>query len=383
MREIEQMKHQFMRTLVGMTVLLLTGLAAADELNLRVGVTDISRQVYDLHMIIFLICVAIGVVVFGVLFWSVFNHRKSRGVEPATFHDSTKLELAWTIVPTIILIVMAIPATQVLIAMYDTGGEDMSIEVRGYQWKWQYKYLDDDYNNTLSFFSVMSTPREEIYNQSLKGENYLLQVDEHLRIPTNRKVRFLITAEDVIHAWWVPDFGIKRDAVPGMLNELWTIVEEPGIYRGQCTELCGKDHGFMPIVVEVMPEAEFDAWYASKVSLDMARQETMGDALTHEELMAQGESVYGTYCASCHLANGEGVVPVFPAIAGSAIAQGPKGEHLDLVINGVAGSAMQAFGRQLDPAQLASVVHYQRNAFGNDVGDMTQPQDVINISNGQ
>ena len=347
------MKHQFMRILVGMMSLLLASFAAADELNLRVGVTDISRQVYDLHMTIFLICVAIGVVVFGVLFWSVFSHRKSRGAEPATFHESTKLELAWTIVPTIILIVMAIPATQVLIAMYDTGGEDMSIEVRGYQWKWQYKYLDDDYNNTLSFFSVMSTPREEIYNKSSKSENYLLQVDEHLRIPTNRKVRFLITAEDVIHAWWVPDFGIKRDAVPGMLNELWTIVEEPGIYRGQCTELCGKDHGFMPIVVEVMPEAEFDAWYASKVSLDMARQETMGDPLTHEELMAQGESIYGTYCASCHLANGEGVAPVFPAIAGSAIAQGPKGEHLGLVINGVAGTAMQAFGRQLDPAQLA------------------------------
>ena len=220
-----KIKHKLWRTMVGMASLLLSGAAAADELNLRVGVTDISRQVYDLHMTIFLICVAIGVLVFGVLFWSVFNHRKSKGVEAATFHESTRLELAWTIVPTLILIVMAVPATQVLVAMYDTGGEDMSIEVRGYQWKWQYKYLDEDYNNTLSFFSVMSTPREEIYNQSVKDDNYLLQVYEHLRIPTNRKVRFLITAEDVIHAWWVPDFGIKRDAVPGMLNELWTIVE--------------------------------------------------------------------------------------------------------------------------------------------------------------
>jgi cytochrome c oxidase subunit 2 len=366
-----------------MASLLLSGAAAADELNLRVGVTDISRQVYDLHMTIFLICVAIGVLVFGVLFWSVFNHRKSKGVEAATFHESTRLELAWTIVPTLILIVMAVPATQVLVAMYDTGGEDMSIEVRGYQWKWQYKYLDEDYNNTLSFFSVMSTPREEIYNQSVKDDNYLLQVDEHLRIPTNRKVRFLITAEDVIHAWWVPDFGIKRDAVPGMLNELWTIVEEPGIYRGQCTELCGKDHGFMPIVVEVLPEAEFDAWYASQVSSELVRQESFGETLTHEELMAQGETVYGTYCSSCHMANGEGVAPVFPAIAGSAVAVGPRDDHLKLVINGVPGTAMQAFGRQLDPAQLASVVHYQRHAFGNDVGDLSQPQDVINLSNGQ
>ncbi len=378
-----RIKLKLWRTMVGIASLLLSGAAAADELNLRVGVTDISRQVYDLHMTIFLICVAIGVLVFGVLFWSVFNHRKSKGVEAATFHESTRLELAWTIIPTLILIVMAVPATQVLVAMYDTGGEDMSIEVRGYQWKWQYKYLDEDYNNTLSFFSVMSTPREEIYNQSVKDDNYLLQVDEHLRIPTNRKVRFLITAEDVIHAWWVPDFGIKRDAVPGMLNELWTIVEEPGIYRGQCTELCGKDHGFMPIVVEVLPEAEFDAWYASQVSSDLARQESFSETLSHEELMDQGETVYGTYCSSCHMVNGEGIAPVFPAIAGSAVAVGPRDDHLNLVINGVPGSAMQAFGRQLDPAQLASVVHYQRHAFGNDVGDMSQPQDVINLSNGQ
>jgi cytochrome c oxidase subunit 2 len=168
-----------------------------------------------------------------------------------------------------------------------------------------------------------------------------------------------------------------------MLNELWTVVEEPGIYRGQCTELCGKDHGFMPIVVEVLPEAEFDAWYASKVSSELVRQESFGETLSHEELMAQGETVYSTYCASCHLANGEGVAPVFPAIAGSAVAMGPRDDHLNLVINGVAGTAMQAFGRQLDPAQLASVVHYQRHAFGNDAGDMSQPQDVINLSNGQ
>ena len=233
------MKHQLLRIFGGITVLLLAGIATADELNLRVGVTEISRQVYDLHMTIFLICVAIGVVVFGVLFWSVFAHRKSKGIEPATFHESTKLELAWTIVPTLILIVMAIPATQVLVAMYDTGGEDMSIEVRGYQWKWQYKYLDEDYNRTFSFFSNLATPRSQINNRQVKTDTYLLEVDEPLRIPTNRKVRFLITAEDVIHAWWVPDFGIKRDAVPGVVNDLWAIVPEPGIYRGQCTELCG------------------------------------------------------------------------------------------------------------------------------------------------
>ena len=358
-------------------------IAQADELNLRPGVTDISRQVYDLHMLIFGICVAIGVVVFGVLFWSVYAHRKSRGQEAAQFHHSTKLEIAWTIVPTIILVLMAIPSTQVLIAMYDTGGEDMTVEVRGYQWKWQYKYLDEDYNRTFSFFSNLATPRSQINNRQVKTDTYLLEVDRPLKIPANRKVRFLITAEDVIHAWWVPDFGIKRDAVPGVVNDLWTIVPEPGVYRGQCTELCGKDHGFMPIVVEVLPEAEFDAWYASQVSTEVVKAESFGETFTHEQLMAKGEEIYGTYCAACHLADGQGIPPAFPAIAGSTVAMGPRDDHLRLVIDGVAGSAMQAFGKQLDPVELASVVHFQRHSFGNDAGDISQPADVVNLSGGQ
>ena len=358
-------------------------IAQADELNLRPGVTDISRQVYDLHMLIFGICVAIGVVVFGVLFWSVYAHRKSRGQEAAQFHHSTKLEIAWTIVPTIILVLMAIPSTQVLIAMYDTGGEDMTVEVRGYQWKWQYKYLDEDYNRTFSFFSNLATPRSQINNRQVKTDTYLLEVDRPLKIPANRKVRFLITAEDVIHAWWVPDFGIKRDAVPGVVNDLWTIVPEPGVYRGQCTELCGKDHGFMPIFVEVLPESEFDAWYASQVSTEVVKAESFGETFTHEQLMAKGEEIYGTYCAACHLADGQGIPPAFPAIAGSAVAMGPRDDHLRLVIDGVAGSAMQAFGKQLDPVELASVVHFQRHSFGNDAGDISQPADVVNLSGGQ
>ena len=377
------MKNFIARLASGALLAVASGSALADELNMRVGVTEISRQVYELHMIILGICVVIGIIVFGALFWSVFNHRKSLGAEPANFHDDTRIEIAWTVIPTLILILMAIPATQVLVAMYDTGGEDMLVEVRGYQWKWQYKYLDGDYNDTYSFFSNLATPRDQITNQSVKTDNYLLEVDEPLRIPANRKVRFLVTAEDVIHAWWVPDFGIKRDAVPGMLNELWTVVPEPGVYRGQCTELCGKDHGFMPIVVEVLPEQEFDAWYASKVISELVREESFAETLTHKQLMANGETVYGTYCASCHLVNGEGIPPAFPAIVGSAIASGPRDEHLSLVINGVAGTAMQAFGKQLDPVQLASVVHYQRHAFGNDAGDMSQPQDVMNLSNGQ
>jgi cytochrome c oxidase subunit II len=370
-------KISFVGAMLG---LFMAQIASADELNMRRGVTEISASVYDLHMIILWICVFIGIGVFGVMFWSIIHHRRAAGHEAAQFHESTKLELAWTIVPTLILVLMAVPATQVLIAMYDTGGEDMTVEVRGYQWKWQYKYLDDDYNNTFSFFSNMSTSQDEIQNRSAKGEHYLLEVDNALRIPANRKVRFLITAEDVIHSWWVPDFGIKRDAIPGMLNELWTIVEEPGVYRGQCTELCGKDHGFMPVVVEVMEEEAFDAWYAEEVVNEAVRQEALSKTFTHEELMAQGEQVYATFCASCHQANGQGVPPVFPSLVGTQVVTGPRDDHIKLVIDGVTGTAMQAFGKQLDAAQLGAVVHYERHAWGNNAGDITQPRDVLELS---
>ncbi len=362
------------------TALLAAGTSHADELNMPVGVTEISQQVYDLHMTILWICVWIGVLVFGLMFWSIIHHRRAAGHKAEQFHESTRLEIAWTIVPTLILVFMAVPATQVLIAMYDTGGEDMTVEIRGYQWKWQYKYLDDDLNNQFSFFSNLATPQDEIRNRSVKGENYLLEVDNPLRIPTNRKVRLLITSEDVIHAWWIPEFGIKRDAVPGILNEMWTIVSEPGLYRGQCTELCGKDHGFMPVVVEVMPEEEYDAWYAAEVSNAAVRRENLSKTFTADELMAEGEQVYNTFCASCHMANGQGVPPVFPSLVGTPVATGDRDEHIRLVIDGVPGTAMQAFGKQLDAAQLAAVVHYERHSWGNNAGDITQPRDVMAIS---
>lgn len=356
---------------------LYTGTAVADELNMTPGVTDTSQSVYELHMLIFWICVVIGVGVFGAIFWSLIHHRKSAGFEPASFHESTKLEIAWTLVPVFILIAMAWPATTTLIDMYDTGGEDMTVEVRGFQWKWQYKYLDDDLNSQFSFFSNLATPRDEIENRSDKGEFYLLEVDNRLRIPVDRKVRFLLTSEDVIHAWWVPDFGIKRDAIPGMLNELWTVVNEPGIYRGQCTELCGKDHGFMPVVVEAMPQEEYDAWYAEQIEKAEARKEALSRTFTEEELMAEGEQVYNTFCASCHQPNGQGVPPAFPSLVGTPVVTGSRDDHIDLVLNGVPGTAMQAFGNQLDAAQVAAVVHYERHAWGNDAEDVTQPADVV------
>jgi cytochrome c oxidase subunit II len=363
--------------LAGVMLLLAPAWAAADELNMPVGVTDTSVAVYELHMLIFWICVIIGIGVFGAIFWSLIHHRKSAGHQAAQFHESTRLEIAWTLIPTLILIGMAWPATQTLIDMYDTGGEDLTVEVRGYQWRWQYKYLDDDLNSRFGFFSNMSTPRDEIENRAAKGEFYLLEVDNPLRIPVNRKVRFLLTAEDVIHAWWVPEFGIKRDAIPGMLNELWTVVNEPGIYRGQCTELCGKDHGFMPIVVHAMPEDEYEAWYASQLEAEEERREALSKTFEPEALMAQGEQVYNTFCASCHQVNGQGVPPVFPSLVGSPVVTGPKEAHIDMILNGVPGTAMQAFGRQLDAAQIAAVTHYERHAWGNDAGDVTQPADVV------
>jgi cytochrome c oxidase subunit 2 len=258
----------------------------------------------------------------------------------------------------------------------------MVVEVRGYQWKWQYKYLDDDYNTAFGFFSNLATPEDQIRNRSEKTENYLIEVDEPLRIPANRKVRFLITSEDVIHAWWVPDFGIKRDAVPGFLNDLWTIVEQPGTYRGQCTELCGMDHGFMPIVVEVMEQEAFDSWYEQRAHAAEVRSAALAKNYTADELMREGEQVYGRFCACCHQPNGQGIEPAFPSLVGSPVTTGPLADHLDVVINGRPGTSMNAFASQLDAAEIAAVTHYERHAWGNNAGDVTQPRDVIEFMSG-
>lgn len=252
----------------GVGAWLLSSPALADwELNMPRGVTPVSQQVYDLHMLIFWICVAIGVVVFGVMFYSIYHHRKDKGAVAAQFHESTVLEFVWTLIPMLILVGMAIPATRVLVAMEDHSGAELTIQATGFQWRWKYDYLDHD----LSFFSTLSTPWEQINNAVEKGENYLLEVDNHMVVPVNTKIRLLTTASDVIHAWWVPELGLKRDAIPGFINENWTLIEEPGIYRGQCAELCGRGHGYMPIVVEAVSEEEYRAWVANMKSAQMAR----------------------------------------------------------------------------------------------------------------
>ena len=351
--------------------------ATADEVqrwgvNMPQGVTPVSREIYGLHMDIFWWCVAIGVVVFGVMFYTMIVHRKANGAKAANFHESTALEILWTLVPFAILIVMAIPATKTLLNIYDTKEADMDILITGYQWKLKYEYMGDD----VSFFSNLSTSRDEIEGRAPKGPNYLLEVDEPLVIPVKKKVRFLITAADVIHAWWVPDLAVKKDAIPGFMNESWAYVEEPGVYRGQCAELCGKDHGFMPIVVEALPQADYDAWIANKKQEAEKLKALTEKTFEFDELYALGESRYATSCAACHGSAGEGGVG--PAIKGSAIATGAMADHLDMVVNGSATNPMMAaFGAQLSEVDIAAVVTFQRNAYGNNMGDSVQPIDVL------
>jgi len=348
--------------------------ANADEmrLNMTEGVTDISASVYNLHMIIFYICCVIGIVVFGIMFWSIIHHRKSKGAKPANFHESTKVEILWTAIPFVILIAMAFPATKTLIEMEDTTDADLTVQVTGSQWKWHYNYFEHD----LDYYSLLATPQSEIKNKIAKSANYLLEVDRPLVIPIGQKVRFLITSDDVIHSWWVPEFAIKKDANPGFINEAWTRVNEPGIYRGQCAELCGKDHGFMPIVVIAKEPAEFDKWMAEKVEIAKKfkeeEQKLLAMNMPMEELMALGEKVYNANCAACHQQNGQGIPGVFPGLKGSAIALGDVKEHIDIVVNGKAGTAMQAFGKQLALKDLAAIVTYERNAWGNNTGDVVQ-----------
>ena len=349
------------------------------DVNMHRGATEVSRSVFDLHMTIFWICVIIGVLVFSVMIWSMIIHRRSTGQQPAHFHENTRVEVLWTVIPLLILIGMAVPATRTLIDIYDTSESDVDIQVTGYQWKWHYKYLGED----VEFFSNLTTSREQMNNLAPKGEHYLLEVDNPLVVPVGAKVRFLITAADVIHSWWVPALAVKKDAIPGFINESWTRIEEPGIYRGQCTELCGKDHGFMPVVVEAKSQEDYAAWLAERKAEAAQLKELTSKEWTREELVERGQQVYQTYCSACHQANGEGLPPMFPALKGSLLTTGPLDGHLNIVFNGKPGTAMAAFGRQLSEVDIAAVVTYERNALGNSVGDMLTPQDVLAFKQAQ
>ncbi len=355
--------------------LFVTSASADWQLNMREGVTEISRSVYSLHMTIFWICVAIAIVVFGVMLWSVIHHRKSRGAKAQNFHENVYVEIAWTVIPILILVAMAIPATSTLKKMYDSTESDLDIQVTGYQWKWRYQYLEEG----VDFFSSLATPAEQISGEAEKTENYLLEVDNPLVIPVGKKIRFLITANDVIHSWWVPDFAVKKDAIPGFINESWAIAETTGIYRGQCAELCGKDHGFMPIVVEVKTQEDYAAWIQDQKQQQIEKAKSAEKRWTLAELMVTGKEVYSKSCAACHQESGEGLPGAFPALKGSAIVQGDPSGHINIVLDGKPGTAMQAFRDQLSATELAAVITYERNAWGDSVGDIISPSEIAKL----
>ncbi|MDM3870821.1 cytochrome c oxidase subunit II [Porticoccus sp. W117] len=356
--------------------------------NMPIGVTPVSQTVYDIHMLMFWICVVIGVLTFGALIFSLIAYRKSKGAVAANFHESTKVEIAWTVIPFIILIGMAWPATTALIEVYDSDEAELDIKVTGSQWKWSYDYIGEG----VSFISNLSTPKDQIANLAAKGENYLQEVDEPLVVPVGKKIRFLVTASDVIHSWWVPDLAVKRDAIPGFTHESWALIEQPGTYRGFCAELCGKDHAFMPIVVEAVPEAEYNDWLAQKKKEAAEIRALTSKVFTLDELMTKGKEVYTKHCSTCHMENGEGVQGAFPALKGSAMATTAEGlaGHLDIVVNGNTSKGMPAWGTSLPDVELAAVITYERNAWGNGSGDdepdeddIVQPIDVYNFKKGE
>ena len=364
-------------SLIITALLLSPGITLAEyKLNMTEGVTSISRDAHDLHMLVLWIVTIVGIAVFGVIIYSLINHRKSKGAVAAQFHESTTIEVIWTIIPLVVLVLIAIPATKTLLEIEDTSNPDVTIKVTGWQWKWQYEYLDEG----ISFFSNLDAKSNDARKRNSgidvkTVEHYLLNVDKPIIVPVGKKVRILTTSNDVIHSWWVPALGMKRDAIPGYINEFWTRIDEPGVYRGQCAELCGKDHGFMPIVVKAVTDNEYQSWVKEQ-KLAMAEAASGSDKTwSKDDLIKRGEQVYNTSCAACHQPTGTGIPGVFPALANSKIATGPAADHINIVLHGKAGTAMQAFGQQLNDADLAAVITYERNSWGN-AASVVQPADV-------
>lgn len=350
-----------------------TGIAGANQYNLQPPQTIIAREIYDLHSLIMWIILAIFVVVFGAMAYSIVKHRKSIGHKAEQFHENTTVELIWTVIPFVILIGMAYPATKTVIAMKDTSNPDLTIKATGYQWKWGYDYLQEG----ISFYSSLATPRDQIEGKATKGANYLLEVDNPVVVPVGKKVRIITTANDVIHSWWVPALGIKQDAIPGFVRDTWFKADKPGTYRGQCAELCGKDHGFMPIVVEAVEPEKYAAWVSGQKE-KMAKAvvaDDPGKTWSLDDLKARGEKVYAANCVACHQATGLGVPGAFPALSGSKIVNGPKNDQIALVLNGKPGTAMQSF-KHLNDVELAAVITYTRNNWNNKTGEAIAPADV-------
>ena len=348
---------------------------AAYQWNLPSPVTRVAGEIYDLHLIMMGIILFIFVGVFGVMFYSVYAHRRSVGHKAEHFHESTTVEIIWTIIPLVVLIGMAWPATKTLLGLKDTSSPDLTIKVTGYQWKWGYDYLKGE-GEGISFLSNLATPQDQITGKAPKGEHYLLEVDNPMVVPVNKKVRVLLTANDVIHAWMVPAFGVKQDAIPGFVRDTWFRAEKEGTYRGQCAELCGKDHGFMPVVVEVVSAEKYAAWVGEQKRKMAAAAEDPNKKWSLAELRSRGAKVYAATCVPCHQANGQGVKGTFPALDGSQLVNGPRGRQIEIVLNGKQGTAMAPFGKQLSDTDLAAVITFTRNNWGNKTGDLIQPSEI-------
>ncbi len=352
-----------------------SGLALALEWNLQPAGSKLAADIHELHEYVMLLCTVIFVGVFSFMFYSVYAHRKSKGHKAAQFHENTTVEILWTVIPAIILVVIAIPTTRTVIAQKDTTNPDLTIKVTGYQWKWGYDYVKGE-GEGISFISTLATPREQIENKAEKGPNYLLEVDNELVVPIGKKVRMLTTAADVIHSWWVPVFGAKQDAIPGFIRDLWFKAEKTGTFRSQCVELCGKEHGFMPIVVRVVSQEDYSKWVGEKMKLIAAAADDPNKTYALAELMTRGEQVYAKNCAVCHQATGKGTPPAFPPLDGSKTVLGPKAEQIKTELFGRPKTAMVAFGGQLNDVELAAVITYTRNSWSNKTGEAIQPAEV-------
>ena len=356
-----------------------SGLALAIEWNLQPAGSKLAADIHWLHEAVMVLCTAIFVGVFGFMFWACYAHRKSKGHKAAQFHENTTVEILWTVIPAVILVGIAWPTTRVLVAQKDTSNPDLTIKVTGYQWKWGYDYVKGE-GEGISFISTLSTPRDQIENKAPKGENYLLEVDNELIVPIGKKIRILTTAADVIHSWWVPAFGAKQDAVPGFIRDLWFKPEKTGTFRSQCVELCGKEHGFMPIVVRVVTQEEYGKWVGDQMKLIAAAADDPTKQYALDELKKRGEQVYAKNCVVCHQATGKGTPPAFPPLDGSPMVAGPKQKQIDVVLHGVlkngTPTAMAPFGKQLNDTEVAAVVTFTRNNWGNKSGEAIQPAEV-------
>jgi cytochrome c oxidase subunit II len=367
------------KLMLGALGLALCSAALAAEWNLQPAASKLAADIHWLHEAVMLLVIVLFVGVFGFMFWSCYAHRKSVGHKASQFHENTTVEILWTVIPAIILVIIAVPVTQVVIAQKDTSNADLTIKVTGMQWKWAYDYVKGE-GEGVSFVSALSTPRDQIEGRAPKGEHYLLEVDNEMVVPVGKKVRVLTTAADVVHSWWVPAFGAKQDAIPGFIRDLWFKADKTGTYRSQCVELCGKDHGFMPIVVRVVPQEDYTKWVGARKALAAKSADDETKAYTLDELKARGEKVYAANCVACHQASGKGVPPAFPPLDGSRMVLGPKANQIDTVLNGVVKggtpTAMAAFGKQLNNVELAAVITFTRNNWGNKTGEVVQPADI-------